>query len=75
VAHYGRHAAGLPAVVFCVSVRHAEDVAEAFRAAGWRAVAFSGETPAAERDAAIAGLADGRVQVLCNCDALVHGPI
>lgn len=71
--HYRRHAASLPAVLFAASVRHAEAVAEAFRAAGIRAVAASGTTPPAERDAAIAGLAMGAVEVLCSCDLISEG--
>lgn len=73
VEHYARHAAGQPAICFSPSVAHAEATAEAFRAAGWRAVAASGETPAAERDAAIAGLGTGAVQVLCSCDLISEG--
>jgi len=73
VEHYAKHAAGLPAILFSPSVAHAAMTAEAFRAAGWRAVAASGETPTAERDAAIAGLATGAVQVLCSCDLISEG--
>jgi DNA repair protein RadD len=73
VEHYRRHAAGLPTVLFAASVRHAEAMAEAFRAAGIRAVAASGATPLPERDAAIAGLATGAVEVLCSCDLISEG--
>jgi superfamily II DNA or RNA helicase len=73
VAHYGRLAAGLTGVAFCVSIAHAEETAAAFRAAGWRAVAVHGDTPANRRAAALAGLADGSVQVLCSCDLLIEG--
>lgn len=73
VEHYRRNAAGLPTVLFAASVHHAEAVTEAFRAAGIRAVAVSGATPQAERDAAIAGLATGAVEVLCSCDLISEG--
>lgn len=73
VEHYRRHAAGLPTVLFAASVRHAAAIAEAFCAAGIRAVAASGTTPPAERDAAIAGLATGAVEVLCSCDLISEG--
>ena len=73
VAHYARHAAGQPAIVFCVSVKHAQDVAEAFRQAGWRAMAAHGEMRPAERDAAIGGLANGGVQVLCAAELISEG--
>lgn len=73
VEHYARHAPGLPAILFSPSVAHAEATAAAFRAAGWRAVAASGATPTPERDAAIAGLGTGAVQVLCSCDLISEG--
>ncbi|WP_075798612.1 DEAD/DEAH box helicase [Roseomonas gilardii] len=73
VEHYRRLASGRPAVAFCASVYHAEKVAEAFRAAGFRARAASGKTPAEERDAAINGLATGAVEVLCSCDLISEG--
>jgi superfamily II DNA or RNA helicase len=73
IKHYAQHAPGQPAILFSPSVAHAEAMAAAFREAGWRAVAASGSTPAAERDAAIAGLATGAVQVLCSCDLISEG--
>ena len=73
VRHYARHTPGQPAILFSPSVAHAEAMAEAFRAAGWRAQAASGATPPAQRDAAIAGLATGAVQVLCSCDLISEG--
>lgn len=73
VTEYGRHAPGQPAIVFCVSVQHAEEVAAAFMGGGWRAVAVSGATPTAERDAAIQGLATGVTQVLCSVDVVSEG--
>ncbi len=73
IKHYARHAAGQPAILFSPSVAHAEAMAVAFREAGWRAASASGATPAAERDAAIAGLGTGAVQVLCSCDLISEG--
>ena len=73
VEHYRRHAHGQPAIAFCASVSHAQSVAAAFREAGYRAVAVDGDTPAAERDAAIIGLETGATEVLCACDLLSEG--
>lgn len=73
VEHYRRHASGMPAILFSPSVAHAETMAEAFRASGFRAVAASGQSAAGDRDAAIAGLATGAVQVLCSCDLISEG--
>jgi superfamily II DNA or RNA helicase len=73
VDHYRRRADGKPAIAYCVSVAHAKDVAEAFRAAGYRAVAVSGDSPAHERAAAIGGLETGAIQVLCAADLISEG--
>lgn len=71
VEHYTKHAAGLPAIAFCVSVAHAEHVAQTFRDAGYRSFAVHGKSP--DRDALIAGLATGSVQVLTACDLISEG--
>jgi superfamily II DNA or RNA helicase len=73
VEHYQRYAPGLPALLFSPSVAHAEQMAEAFRAAGFTSFAASGNTLASERDGAIAGLAKGTLQVLCSCDLISEG--
>jgi superfamily II DNA or RNA helicase len=73
VEQYRRHADHQPAIAFCVSVAHAAAVAERFRDAGYRGVCVHGGTPTAERDAAIAGLADGSVEVLASCDLISEG--
>ena len=73
VKEYTTHAAGRPCVVFCVSVKHAEQVAEEFRFQGYRAVSVDGNTDKTERDRMIQGLADGSVQVLCSCDIISEG--
>ena len=53
VEHYTRICPGEPCVVFCVSVDHAEKVAEAFRAAGYRSVSADGSLPDEERTRSI----------------------
>ncbi len=73
VAEYRQRADHLPALAFCVSVAHAQAVAEAFRAAGYRARAVHGGLSMAERDAAIGGLATGAVEVLASCDLVSEG--
>lgn len=73
VSEYTQHCPGAPAIVFCVSVKHAGEVAEAFCAAGWRAVAVHGGSSPAERDGALGGLASGAVQVVCSCSLIDEG--
>ena len=62
-----------PTVVFCASVRHAEEVAELFRARGIDARCVSGSTKTAERKAILAGYEAGSIPVLCACDLLNEG--
>ena len=73
VTHYRKLAHNRPAVAFCVTVEHATNVAEQFRQAGYRAVAISGESDTVERDAALQGLRNGSLDVVCNCALWVAG--
>jgi superfamily II DNA or RNA helicase len=73
VAHYARICPGVPAIVFCVSVAHAEHVAEQFRASGWRAASLDGSMADVDRRARIDDLAAGRLQILTSCDIISEG--
>lgn len=73
IDHYRRVAHGRPAVAFCCSIEHAQHTAQAFVAAGYRAVAISGDSDQIERDAALAGLQSGLFDVVCNCALWVAG--
>lgn len=73
IGHYRRVAHGRPAVAFCCSIEHAQHTAQAFTAAGYRAVAISGDSDQIERDAALAGLQSGLFDVVCNVALWVAG--
>lgn len=73
VAHYGKLAPGRPAIVFCANVRHAENVAEQFRAAGYRFEVVTGEMDDDLRDLRIASLADGRLHGVVTVDVVSEG--
>lgn len=60
-------------VVFCASVKHAEQVAQLFKDAGVSAVAVSGSMKTSERNEQLAKFANGDVKVLCACDLLNEG--
>ena len=60
-------------VVFCASVKHAEQIAELFRAAGVAAIAVSGSLKTSERNEQLAKFASGEIKVLCACDLLNEG--
>ena len=73
VAHYRKLCSGAPAVVFCISIRHAEHVASEFRVAGYRAHAVDGSMDDDQRKRILAGLGNGQVQVVCSCDLISEG--
>lgn len=60
-------------VVFCASVKHAEQIAELFKDAGIDAVAVSGSMKTSERNEWLTKFADGKIKVLCACDLLNEG--
>ena len=60
-------------VVFCASVKHAEQIAELFRAASVSAIAVSGSMKTSERNEQLAKFASGEIKVLCACDLLNEG--
>lgn len=60
-------------VVFCASVKHAEQIAELFKKAGVNAVAVFGSMKTSERNEWLAKFASGEVKVLCACDLLNEG--
>lgn len=73
VEHYKRLALGMPAVAFCVSIKHAEHVAEQFRLAGIPAISIDGSLPDNVRADRLKQLEDGRVMVLTSCDLISEG--
>ena len=60
-------------VVFCASVKHAEQIAEMFRELGIRAVAVSGGMKQSERKEFQDKFVSKEIQVLCACDLLNEG--
>ena len=60
-------------VVFCASVKHAEQIAELFRASGVTAAALSGSMKPSERNEQLFKFASGEIKVLSACDLLNEG--
>ncbi len=73
VEHYARICGGVPAVAFCVSVAHAQHVAEQFQAAGFRAAVLDGTLDRDSRRDRVKALGDGRLQVLTSCEIINEG--
>jgi ribonuclease E len=64
---------GVPGVVYAAGVRHAYNLAEAFRAENMKAQAVSGETPKRELAEILARYERGDIDVLINAQLLAEG--
>ncbi len=64
---------GVPGVVYAAGVRHAYNLAEAFRAENIKAQAVSGETPKRELAEILARYERGDIDVLINAQLLAEG--
>lgn len=73
VAHYKRLANGKRAVAFCVSVAHANHVAEQFRAENISAQAIDGSMERGLRQSLLKEFADGKINVITSCDLISEG--
>jgi superfamily II DNA or RNA helicase len=60
-------------VVFCASVKHAEEIAKLFNEAGVKAAAVSGGNKDKERKRILEEYENGYTEVLCACDLLNEG--
>ena len=63
----------VPGVVYAAGVRHAYNVAEAFREMGMKAQAVSGETPKRQLARILADYESGKIDVLVNAQLLAEG--
>ncbi len=70
---YKTRFSGIPGVVYAAGVRHANNVALAFRDAGMKAQAVSGETPKRQLARILADYESGKIDVLVNAMLLAEG--
>lgn len=73
IQHYKRLVPGKRAVVFCVSIAHAEHIAEQFNAAGVKATSIDGKMSPLERREVIRWFVGGYVKVLTSCEIVSEG--
>ena len=64
---------GVPGVVYAAGVRHAYNVAQAFREVGMKAQGVSGETPKRQLARILADYESGKIDVLVNAQLLAEG--
>ena len=73
VAHYLKHLAGRTAIAFCVTVAHAEHVAQRFRDAGISAASIDGTMSSDQRHNLVDKLRTGELRVLTSCEIISEG--
>jgi superfamily II DNA or RNA helicase len=73
VAHWHQYGERRRTVVFAVNVAHSIHLRDEFIRAGVRAEHIDGRTPPLERDAVLARLGDGEIELVTNCMVLTEG--
>lgn|SRR5512139_1527488 len=73
VGAYQQHGAGQRAIVFCVTVEHARQVAADFNAAGIVSDLVVGTSPAQQRADTLTRFASGEIRALVNVNVLTEG--
>jgi superfamily II DNA or RNA helicase len=73
IDHYQKLTPGQRAAVFCVSLEHAEHIAQAARTAGISAVRIDGGMDRENRRAIVKDFKDGRIKWLVSCDLISEG--
>lgn len=73
IESYKRFAPGERSIVYCVSVKHARDTADAFNTAGIRAEFLSAGTPPGRRKEILEDFRRGEFTVLCNVGIISEG--
>lgn len=73
ISHYREHAHNWPALGFTVSVRHAENVAEMYRDAGYPAVALHGKLDRTLRKEIVRDYRRGNIKMLTSCGVISEG--
>lgn len=73
VEHYKKYLDGKPVITFCINIKHAEEVAAEFNAAGIPSRAVSSESLDSERQKAVKDLREGRLMNLVNVDLFGEG--
>jgi superfamily II DNA or RNA helicase len=73
VTHWHKFGERRRTVCFAVSVNHSVHIRDEFIKSGVRAEHIDGSTPKPERDASLARLASGEIELITNCMVLTEG--
>jgi superfamily II DNA or RNA helicase len=73
IEHWLKYAQRRRTICFAVDVKHSVHLTDEFGKSGVRAEHLDGDTPQAEREAILARLASGEIEVVCNVGVLTEG--
>ena len=73
IEHWHRLGERRPTVIFAVNVAHSVHIRDEFRRSGVLAEHIDGSTPLEGRDAILAKLAAGTIEIITNCQVLTEG--
>ena len=73
VKAYQKYAEGKKTIIYCTSIKHSQEVAEAFRNTGYKAVHMDSGTPKKERQEIMAKFRNGEIQIIVNVMLIVEG--
>jgi len=73
ISHYQKYLNGAPSLVFCNSIKHATNVAEEFKSAGYRAASIDGKMKKKDRKEMTRDFAAGLLNILTSCDLISEG--
>jgi superfamily II DNA or RNA helicase len=73
ITNYREKCGGVPAVVFCVNVEHANEMARRFSAAGFTAANVDGTMDKTEVREILRKLGTGEIQVVTSCNLISEG--
>jgi superfamily II DNA or RNA helicase len=73
IRHYRKHAGGKPCLVYCRSVKAAEETADRFTAGGYRFLSIDGKMTPKERKKRLDALRTGKIHGLTSCELVTYG--
>lgn len=73
IKHWREKAFNTKTIIYCSTVKHAENTADKFKENGINAVSIDGTTNKIKRDEIIQKFRDGEITVLTNCDIVSEG--
>jgi len=73
IEHYKKYADGKPTLVYCRSIKAADETATKFNASGYRFENIDGTMSYKKRKSLINALKDGQIQGLTSCDLITYG--